>query len=296
MKTIAIIPGSALTISAARCLRVAVRAVLLFLLMWVFILPPVLVQAAQGTPDPATKPAIVANYGRIPLHFEPNQGQTDEAVKFLTRGHGYSLFMTSSEVVMTLRQRDKSAIPIDPGLLGPEHDPVPAARQHLKPDTSKMSVVRMQFPGAKPEAELAVEGLDPLPGRSNYFIGNDPAKWRTKVPHYGRVRYRNLYSGVDLVLHGNPQQLEYDFVVAPGADPNAIRLAFTGTDGITVDAEGSLVLKIAGGEIIQKAPKVYQVIDGVQQAVAGRYVLQPRQRMPLPLKPMPYTHAYTHIC
>jgi hypothetical protein len=184
---------------------------ILLILPVIFTLSGFLAQAAQAAPEPATQPHIVRDYGRLPLYFEPNQGQTDESVKFFSRGRGYGLFLTAGEVVLTLHQPDPFAKLFD--LTGLETDfgaPLHAKRDQRLDAATLTSVVRTTFPGAIPAADLTVEGLEPLPGRSNYFIGNDPAKWHTDVPHYGRVRYRNLYPGIDLVLYGNPQQLEYD--------------------------------------------------------------------------------------
>ena len=108
-------------------------------------------------------------------------------------------------------------------------------------------------------AKGRVVGLDELPGRSNYFIGNDPKKWRTNVPSYAQVKYEGVYPGVDLVYYGNQRQLEYDFVVAPGADPNQIKLSFAGADGMRVDAaSGDLVLKVGDDEVRFRKPAVYQ--------------------------------------
>jgi hypothetical protein len=132
-------------------------------------------------------------------------------------------------------------------------------------------VLRFGFASANPAP--AIEGIEPLGGHSNYFIGNDPARWRTDIPHYGRVRVRELYPGIDLVLYGNPRQLEYDFVVAPGADPNQIRLSVSGAQDLRIDEEGNLVLAVAGGELVQKAPRVYQEIGGERRLVAGGYRL-----------------------
>jgi hypothetical protein len=108
-------------------------------------------------------------------------------------------------------------------------------------------------------AKGRVVGLDELPGRSNYFIGNDPKKWRTNVPSYARVKYEGVYPGVDLVYYGNQRQLEYDFLVAPGADPNQIKLSFAGADGMRLDpASGDLVLKVGEDEVRLQKPAVYQ--------------------------------------
>jgi pimeloyl-ACP methyl ester carboxylesterase len=125
------------------------------------------------------------------------------------------------------------------------------------PESQPPQVVRMRLVGGN--AMGRVVGFDELPGRSNYFIGNDPKKWRTNVPSYTQVKYEGVYPGVDLMYHGNQRQLEYDFVVAPGADPNQIKLSFAGTDGMRVDAaSGDLVLKVGDDEVRFRKPAVYQ--------------------------------------
>src|SRR6266849_1396039 len=170
----------------------------------------------------AAQPAL-RDYGRLPLVFEPNQGQADPAVKFLARTDSGTLFLTEREAVLTSR----GAAP-----------------------------VRMRLAGAaKPQT---IRGLESTGGISNYFIGNDRAKWRTHIPHYSRVEYKGVYAGVDVVYYGNPQKLEYDLIVAPGADPRAIQVEYEGVESLRVDADGDLVLKTSGGELRQKRPLAYQ--------------------------------------
>src|SRR5439155_20702038 len=137
-------------------------------------------------------------------------------------------------------------------------------------------VVRMSLLGAAPKP--LVSGLDELPGKANYLIGN-PAKWRTNVPTYAKVRYRAVYPGIDLVYYGNQRQLEYDFVVSPGADPERIVLGFQGAERLEINAEGELVLQAAGEVIRQRVPVIYQEIDGVRTKIEGRYVLKDAQRV-----------------
>src|SRR5262249_4266209 len=108
---------------------------------------------------------------------------------------------------------------------------------------------------------------------SNYLIGNDPTQWHTDVASYSKVKYRAAYPGIDLVYYGNQRQLEYDYVVAPGADPGAIHLAFDGTQRVTLDGDGNLVLHTAGGDVVEHAPVVYQELGGIRQAVGGQYML-----------------------
>ena len=133
-------------------------------------------------------------------------------------------------------------------------------------------VVRMKLVGAKrPQAS----GLEKLPGVSNYFIGQDPKKWRTDVPHYGRIQYRGVYPGIDMVCYGKGRQLEYDLVVAPGADPRQIELAWEGVERLDVNADGDLVLATRLGEIVQKRPRVYQEIAGRRVEVAASTASSP---------------------
>jgi uncharacterized protein (TIGR03437 family) len=205
------------------------------------------------------------------LSFEANRGQADPQVKFLSRGQGYSLFLTGTEAVLQLRNADfglRNANSANPQ--GEARNPQSAIRD---PKLSAGSAVnlRLKLVGGNPQAEVA--GLEELPGKSNYFIGNDPSKWRTNVPTYAKVEYRDVYPGVNLVYYGNGRQLEHDFVVAPGADPSQIRLAVEGTDKMELNAQGDLVLHASGGEVRLRKPVVYQEIDGARQEVPASFVL-----------------------
>ena len=193
---------------------------------------------------------IRAAFGRLPVSFEPNQGQSDRRVRFLAHGNGYGLYLTSSEAVLALPQRSQG---------------------------QSRSVVEMQFGGANSTAQLA--GTDRLPGRSNYFIGNDPSRWRRNIPQYSRVRYRNLYPGIDLDFYGSEGRLEYDFEVSPGSNPSRIELNFNGTKNLEVAASGDLVLALEGGELRLQAPRVYQKTAGGTQPVAGSFVLESDHRV-----------------
>src|SRR6267154_3700134 len=199
----------------------------------------------------ATDARLSESYGRLPLQFEANRGQTDKHVHFLSRGPGYSLYLTAGETVLVLAKPNPDA----------RHD----ARAPIKSVALRMSLVGA---ARKP----VVSGLDEQSGKANYFIGKDPAKWHTNVPTYAKVHYQNVYPGIDLLYYGNQRQLEYDFVVAPGADPKKIVLAFKGADKVQIDARGGLVLRAAGGDIRQHKPVVYQEIDGVRQEIEGGYV------------------------
>ncbi|PYX55174.1 MAG: hypothetical protein DMG76_18980, partial [Acidobacteria bacterium] len=210
---------------------------------------------------------VSAAYNGLPLYFEANRGQTDPQVKFLSRGSGYTLFLTHrGEAVLVLRKPTPKRDPLQPPALAsagvaPQSEPA-----------GPPAVVRMKLVGRN--ARSRVEGLDELSGKANYFIGNNPKKWRTNVPMYEKVRYREVYPGVDLVYYGNQRQLQYDFVVRPGADPKSIVLGFKGTDKLEVDGQGNLVLRTARGPIRQQKPSIYQEVDGVRREIAGGYALK----------------------
>ena len=156
--------------------------------------------SVAATVDQATAARVRGILATLPLSFEPNFGQTDPAVQFVSRGRGFTLFLTSTEAVLVLQQ--------------------PAA-------AAGAGVFRMRLVGAR--GQLHARGTQELPGRSSYFVGNDPRRWRSAVPTYAQVEYQDVYPGIDLVYHGTHQRsLEYDFVVAPGADPGAITLSSRG--------------------------------------------------------------------
>jgi hypothetical protein len=191
----------------------------------------------------AVKPA--SDYGKLPLTFEANAGQTDGRVRYLSRGAGYTLFLTAeNEAVVSL------------------------ARTTSKGER-QTAAVRMSMPGSKRAS--AIHALEPQANISNYYYGSDPKGWLTGVRHYGRVSYKGVYPGIDVVYYGNQRQLEYDFVVSPGANPKDIRLKFDGADRIATASNGDLVLHTQYGEIRQRRPVVYQDVDGQRRFIAATY-------------------------
>jgi hypothetical protein len=161
--------------------------------------------------------------------------------------------------------------------------PVSGERERVRgfdPEQPEQTVLRMKLVGANPNPQVV--GLDELPGKVNYFLGNDPKNWHINIPTYARVQYKDIYPGIDLVYYGNQRQLEYDFVVAPGANPKAIKLAFAGIVGAglkpasAIDTNGDLILHTEGGDIRLHKPRIYQEINGVRHAIPSGYVLLPR--------------------
>jgi hypothetical protein len=189
------------------------------------------------------------------MAFEENRGQSDARARSLARGRGYTLFLTSGGAVLSL------TAPIASEGGAHEERAEPALRR---------AVIRIGFSGASPHARLA--GEQTLESRSNYLIGSDPSRWRTDVPHYAKVRYEGLYPGIDAVYYGADGQMEYDFVVAPGASPDAIRMTVDGADRIAVDEAGDLILEVEGQRIRQRRPVLYQEgAAGGREPVPGAY-------------------------
>lgn len=219
---------------------------------------------AAAPQDAPAKTRAVANFGKLPLSFELNKGQIDQSVKFLSRGLGYDLFLTANEAVLRVNkprapQPDK---PKDPN--GAKTEPDANVREG--------AVLRLKMLGAN--ATPQVEGQNELPGKVNYFVGNDPAKWRRNVPTYRKVYFKDVYPGIDLVYYGKQRELEYDYVVGAGANPKLIRFTVEGADELRLDKSGSLLLKLKFGEVSLNKPVIYQLDEnGGRREVKGTYVI-----------------------
>lgn len=188
--------------------------------------------------------SLIERYKQFPLSFEPNLQQTDTPdVKFLARGDGYILFLTGKDAVFSMGRATQST-----------------------------SILRMSLLGANNNPSFS--GMDELPGKSNYIIGNRPEKWHTNIPNFRKVSEHNIYPGIDLVYYGTQRQLEYDFVIAPGASPGKIQIAFSGANNPHTDANGDLVLSVAGsGDVRLHKPVAYQQIGDAKKLVAANYIL-----------------------
>jgi uncharacterized protein (TIGR03437 family) len=218
--------------------------------------PRAFAASPESIPRSTNRPA--AKLMNVPLSFEPNQGQLDSTVQFLSRGSGYALFLTPGKVVLNLeRQR-----------------PAPAAAARQTGKAASVDTLRMSLIGANSKANAV--GLSPQPGVVSYFIGNDPRNWRSGIPTYGKVEYPQVYPGVDLVFYGNQRQLEYDFVVAPGADPSRIAWRIDGARA-SVDAQGNLALSAPNGPASFKKPVLYQLDGDKKTTVEGSFAVAGNQ-------------------
>lgn len=227
-------------------------------------------------PDPSTQLTVLQTYGKLPLAFEENRGQVDPRVKFVSRGAGYSLFLTADEAVLSVS--DKVAQRPRPSQASTDSHLSIRKSERLARNIN----LNMKLVGSDPHT--MVKGVDELPSKSNFFIGNDPKKWQTNLSNYAKVKYADVYPGVDLIYYGNQGKLEYDFVVAPGADPNVIRfnMAADHTSATThrpaptrITADGDLMVKVDGREIGLHKPIAYQTNgSGAKEYVKAEYVLE----------------------
>ncbi len=219
---------------------------------------------------------IVESYGKIPLGFEENRGQTDAQVKFLTRGTGYTLFLTGTEAVLSLAKPEGRHNP----QIAPISQKTDRSVKSVGGKSEVGAVLRMKLVAANPAPEVI--GLEELPGRTNYLIGNNPEHWRTGVPAYSKIKYRDVYPGVDLIYYGNSGaegQLEYDVVVAPGADPGSIRMEIEGADRFEIDSRGDLALSAGGEDVRLRKPVIYQEEHGIRRGISGGYVIRGRHQV-----------------
>jgi len=198
---------------------------------------------------PATsRERIVEGYGRLPLSFEPNRGQFDSTFEFASQGSGHSIFLSPTTAEIRFRQTE----------------------------SAKAVALKITLKGAASTA--AVHGADQLPGEANYYIGN-PIQWITHVPTYKKVVTEDLYPGIDAAYYGNQNRFEYDFIVKPGASPEAIEVAFDGASKVGLTDDGDLLISIADRELRQARPSIYQESEGQRLPVEGRYILLGQNRI-----------------
>lgn len=203
--------------------------------------------ALAGTPSKSERHEIAGSFARLPLRFERNDGQFAPRVKFLSRGPGYAMWLTAAEAVVALQPDDNATPP---------------------------SVVRMRMIGSRHHPKIT--GEEELTSRVHYLRGNDSREWRSSVAHYSRVRYAGVYRGIDVVYYGNQEQLEYDFIIAPGADPGRVRMEFAGASSLRIDHAGDLIVGTAAGDLRQQKPVAYQTTNASRQLVDVHYAIDGR--------------------
>lgn len=225
--------------------------------------------------NPQSPSSVARQYAKLPLAFEPNLGQVSSEAKFLARGDGYALFLTPTESVLALKSASISEGIKGNATTSGNSSADSAHNLHnsrLTIGGSTPTVLRMKLAGANATGNFSA--IDELPGKSNYFIGSQPSKWHANIPNYRKVEQRGVYHGIDVIYYGTQRQLEYDFVVAPGADPSVIQLAFRGAEQLRTDSRGDLVISVAGGEVCLQKPVAYQESNAGKETVAVNYVVE----------------------
>ncbi|HUJ40467.1 MAG TPA: choice-of-anchor D domain-containing protein [Candidatus Acidoferrales bacterium] len=211
--------------------------------------------------DTTLEQRVRAAMRAAPLQFEENVGQADARAKFLARGDNFALALTPQEAdlsIHTTHGHEKQPQQLEPMAVG-WADAMAAS-----------ALVRVEFAGGNPEARLT--GVGAQSGTINYLRGNDPKRWERKVPHFARVRYQGVYPGVDAVFYGDRRQMEFDFEVAPGTDPSAIRLRVDGAASVELTEDGGLEARTPAGVVSLREPKLFQEREGGKQEIAGRYI------------------------
>src|SRR6202451_936348 len=249
-------------------------------------------QPASRASSPADHSRVNATYAALPLTFEPNVGQTDPQVKYVARGRGYSLFLTSTLAYFAVPVR--SQIPKTKSA----HQKIDLSRSKREfrkhtmaagEQRNAVASIEMDLLGSNPQPHVSAENQ--LPGVANYLLGRDPSKWRSGVAHYGQVRYREVYPGVDLAYHGAAQvqtqaavaqandKFEFDFLINPGANPEAVKLGFHGSKGLRTGASGDLIIASAAGDLHLHQPFAYQELNGKRQSIDARFVIRANDRV-----------------
>jgi len=213
--------------------------------------------------DRTTRARIEQAYGKLPMRFEANEGQTDARVKFMARGAGYSVFLTGDEAVMQLHKQELKT----------------EGTAELRTAETPVESVALRMKLAGSNSSSRVSGIGRLSASSNYFIGSDPAAWRKGISNYSKVKYESVYPGIDLVWYGNQQLLEHDFLIAPGADPSRIKLSFSGMDKMSIDGEGSLALRAGDEDLRMLKPQAWQELTGGRRAISCDYSLSEKNQV-----------------
>ncbi|MBM4299926.1 MAG: hypothetical protein FJ121_00115 [Deltaproteobacteria bacterium] len=218
--------------------------------------------APAAGPSSLSKAQVAEGYGRLPLFFTENQGQVDSRVKFYARGQGHAVFFTSESMALSLSRASDDA-----------------KRRGEKKGKAKgdQALVQLRPQGMRPGVEILA--TEPLPGKVNYYQGNDPGKWRTEVPTYKSVLYREAYPGIDLKFYGAGQQVEYDLIIKPGADPKQVKFLYQGIKALKITKGGELTITLpGGGHLVQQKPVIYQEINGQRVSREGKFRLLPDKR------------------
>ncbi|MBI5181592.1 MAG: hypothetical protein HZA06_01615 [Nitrospirae bacterium] len=219
--------------------------------------------------DKAAKAKIEESYGKLPLYFIANEGQVDKKVKFYEKGSGHATYFTQEGVYLSLtkeRVKESGSHSVRE-IKGKTSQPLNTV------ELPQSEFIKLSFFDANKEPKIIAEKQQE--GKVNYFIGNDPKKWRTNIPTYQAVIYKEIYKGVDVKFYGSNRQMEYDIIVKPGADPSNIKFSYEGVKELKVAENGDLEIILNSNadaaKLIQKKPYIYQEINGKRVEVEGEF-------------------------
>ncbi|MFQ5500371.1 MAG: hypothetical protein ACE5FH_11945, partial [Candidatus Zixiibacteriota bacterium] len=227
---------------------------------------------------------VTRNIASKPLAFTANQGQWDQQVMFQTSAGGATMWFTSNSATyqFTRRVGTNNNVPFSivdkrygigaGGRQTSRSAPDDVLGRHHQPDSIESIAIKASFIGANPNPQIV--GLEELEYKCNYFIGNDPNKWHTDVPNYSAVVYEQVYDGIDLKYYGNGKQMEYDFIVSPGADFSQIEIQYEGAESVSINANGELIVATKWGDVVEQRPVIYQIDNNSRIAVTGEYRLK----------------------
>ncbi|HUA32720.1 MAG TPA: SBBP repeat-containing protein [Candidatus Binataceae bacterium] len=221
--------------------------------------------------------AILSSYGKLPLGFEANNGQTDRSVRYLAHNGPVSVFLTRDGAIISISRQDTT-----PGRTKGSVDPRPGLRMLARDSRAvRTAAFKVSFEGSARRPTLAA--TDRLPGTTNYLIGNDRSKWHTGINSFGRVKYESVYPGIDLAFYGTNGRLEYDIDIAPGADPSAVKMKFDGADSLRLDRDGNLIASVGGERGVIGKPVAYQADGAERRPVKASYVLSDKSKVTVAL-------------
>ncbi len=251
------------------------KVIVCLLLQAIFLLPisslaadggiiPLREDQAKRKISDTRKAGLTRSYGELPLYFTENRGQVESSVVFYERGAGHATFFTRDGLVLALTR----------GMDGMKKHSSPAGAGRMEAGTDKKAeteVVRLSFVGADKDTRIAAGSK--MPGQVNYFVGSDRSKWRSGIPTYGEITFKDLYSNIDVTFYGSNRNLEHDVIVRPGGDFSEVKFAYRGIEGLELTPEGDLEVILSSGRLIEKRPVIYQEIDGRRVPVKGSYKL-----------------------
>jgi hypothetical protein len=237
--------------------------------------------------DPALKARVAQSYGKLPISFVENKGQMDSTVRYYVSGATGTIFFTKDAMVMEFVKREKppepqppvqdtTMAPMPPDKFGRERPPFSTSTTPVK---ETRLVLKKQFLGINPKCEIV--GEEELPGKVNILRGSDPSKWKQNIATFKRIRYKNLYPGIDAVYQGTEGKIQYDLYIAPGKKVSQIKFAFEGTDKIELTKSGDLTIKTKITEFTEKKPNAYQEKDGKKVTVSSKFVMDKKKTIKL---------------